>query len=112
MSNIAVIDYMEDFCCGAALDWCEAEIKHDYAKSIEQFEQRYGSLEKYSGVMIHFGVEKQKIEINTLERIAKENPHLKIAIGTNSASDYNFYPEDFAIIGWKNTEKIKEYFKI
>ena len=57
----------------------------DLAETLEEFEENYGRLSNYDGLLLHPGIENQ---IRYLRKIPENYPNLKYAIASHGLVDY------------------------
>lgn len=103
--RLAIIDYK------TASNSLKERLKYkgvsaDIAKSIEEFEQRYGSLEGYDGLLLHPSLEKWR---SYLTEIPKKYHGLKYAIASYGIADY-MDSTGLRAFDFEDSEGIFEYF--
>jgi hypothetical protein len=100
-------NYIDDILEYAA----ENSVKIDTAWNKEFFEDLYGPLNKYDGLIIHLGIENQR----KLSEIIKDYPTLKIALISYAPHDYEDkdFPEEgkIKIFRSDDNKEIFDYFK-
>lgn len=104
--KIAIIDY-KDKGNGLCFRLNALGIKSDIAGSREQFENQYGSLGEYGGLILHSEIGSWNKYLN---EIPKDYPALKFAIATHGLGDY-FDGGNVRVFDFLDVDSIIDYFK-
>ena len=103
--RLAIIDYKKD--SNRLIEYLQGrDVEVHISEAREEFENRYGSLGNYDGLLLHPSVRNWT---SYLRDIPNKYPELKYAIGCHGLSDY-FEDGKISVFDFSDSEGIFQYF--